>query len=203
MRLNTTFEHLTGGWEIGRCLISHVYCNMCVWCACMCTCMHICLCLYSFVCVLSSVKQQMLKNSECFCSRISQSNCLPSWSPFCSQALIPHTATPDDCIPGALVTPVLPSSSAIFFLLSTHPCANYRAAQRWRPMGLTARRSSYQTSFAKDDQAFPISIFQQSVNVGLTILVQAWSIDGYKNPRSNLHIFLDSQTIILVAVVKR
>lgn len=64
MRLNTTFEHLTGGWEIGRCLISRVYCNMCVWCVCMCTCMHICLCLYSFVCVLSFVKQQMLKNSE-------------------------------------------------------------------------------------------------------------------------------------------
>lgn len=141
----------------GRCLISHVYCNMCVWCACMCTCMHICLCLYSFVCVLSFVKQQMLK--DCFFSCISQSNCLPSWSPFCSQALIPHMATPDDCILGALVTPVLPSSSAIFFLLSTHPYANYRAAQRWRSMGLTARRSSYQTSFAKDDQAFPISIF--------------------------------------------
>lgn len=139
----------------GRCLISHVYCNMCVWCACICTCMHICLCLYSFVFVLSFVKQQMLK--DCFYSCISQSKCLPSWLPFCSQALILHTATPDDCIPGALV---LPSSSAIFFLLSTHPCANYKAAQRCRPMGPTARRSSYQTSFAKDDQAFSISIFQ-------------------------------------------
>lgn len=166
-------------------------------------CEHECtyVCVYINSCVLSFVKQQMLK--DCFYSRISQSNCLTSWLPFCSQALIPHTPTPDDCIPGASVTPVLPSSPAIFFLLSTHPCANYRAAQRWRPMRLTARRSSYQSIFTKDDQAFPISMFQWSVNVGLAILVQAWSSDGYKNPRSkvglhNMHIFLDSHIIILV-----
>lgn len=175
----------------------------------MCTCKHICLCLYSFVYVLSFVKQQMRKNSETV-------SMVASGRATAYQAGQPSVLRLCDCshtrswwLDTRRSGHSSPSFRLSYILLSIHPCANYRAAQRWRPMVLTARRSSYQTIFAKNDQEFPISMFQcRSVNVGLTVLVQAWSSDGYKNPRSkvrlhNLHIFSDSQVIILVAVVKR